>query len=73
MVMKFPKKMCYDKVHDCWMHRPLLKRIVNPILRTLQFWTDKPWIIVSYCEMKDGIPEFKRLCPPKVLLRSKIA
>ena len=64
--MKYTNNMYYDKVHDCWMHRPLLKRIVNPILRTLQFWTDRPWVIASDCEIKDGISEFKKYCLARV-------
>jgi hypothetical protein len=50
----------HDRVYDCWMHRPLLKVIVNPILRKLQFFTKKPWVISSIVEMKNGIPVFKR-------------
>jgi hypothetical protein len=28
-------------------HSTRLKRIVNPVLRKLQFWTDRPCVIVS--------------------------
>lgn len=65
--MKYTNNMFYDKVHKCWMHRSLLKRIINPILRTLQFWTDRPLVIASNCEMnKDGIPEFKHYCLARI-------
>lgn len=31
----------------CWMHKHPLKLIVNPILRKLQFFTNKPYVIAS--------------------------
>lgn len=30
-----------------WVHRTPLKVAINPILRTIQFWTDCPYVIVS--------------------------
>lgn len=43
------------------MHRPLLKVIVNPVLRKLQFWTDRPWVITSICDRDEsGKYYFKR-------------
>jgi hypothetical protein len=32
------------------IHSTRLKRIVNPVLRKLQFWTDKPFVIYSTFE-----------------------
>jgi len=34
---------------DTWKHKTRLKCIVNPILRKLQFWTDRPYVIASDC------------------------
>ena len=48
------KYFVYDKVYNCWMHRTPLKCIVNPILRFLQFWTKKPFVIYSNCEKSNG-------------------
>lgn len=31
-------------------HKPLLKLIINPILRKLQFWTRTPYVITSVCD-----------------------
>lgn len=30
-----------------WTHRPPFKVILNPILRFLQFWTDRPYVIAT--------------------------
>lgn len=49
----------HDTVNNCWMHRPKFKVILNPILRKLQFFTKKPWVIVSYVDMSNDIPVFK--------------
>ena len=44
----------------CWMHRSPLKRIINPILRKIQFWTKVKWVIRSKSEFdENGIPHFK--------------
>ena len=34
----------------CTMHRTPLKCIINPLLRILQFWDDKPYVIASNCK-----------------------
>lgn len=36
--------------NGCWMHRTYLKRFINPLLRFIQFYTDKPYVIYSICE-----------------------
>ena len=41
-----------------WLHRTPLKVVVNPILRKLQFFTNRPFVIVSKTSFKDGIPDF---------------
>lgn len=41
-----------------WNHRSPLKCIVNPILRRLQFFTDRPYVIASKTEFIDGEPNF---------------
>ena len=48
----------YSKIEDCWVHRPPLKLIVNPILRILQFYTDYPFVITSKTCFKNKIPNF---------------
>ncbi len=32
------------------VHRPLFKVLLNPMLRKIQFWTDKPLVFVSKFE-----------------------
>ena len=44
----------YNKEYDCWTHRTPLKCIINPILRFIQFYTNKPFVIYSECEEIDG-------------------
>lgn len=39
-------------------HRSMLKIIVNPILRFIQFWTFKPYVIVSVGTVKHNCHEF---------------
>lgn len=61
--MKFKSKdfyFVYNLEYNCWMHRTPLKYLVNPILRKLQFWTDKPFVIYSDCEKVNGSWHFKR-------------
>ena len=48
----------YDKKHKTWRHRSPIKLIVNPILRKLQFWTDKPLVICTYTEFINDRPHF---------------
>jgi len=38
------------------IHKTKLKCLINPILRTLQFYTDRPYVIVSLFENQ----EFKK-------------
>ena len=38
---------CYVIENGCVMHKTLLKRIINPILRIVQFYTDYPYVISS--------------------------
>lgn len=35
---------------NCVAHRTLLKVVFNPILRWIQFWTDRPYVITSIFE-----------------------
>lgn len=41
-----------------WMHKSPVKLIVNPILRKLQFFTDRPYVIASETEFVNSIPYF---------------
>ena len=36
--MNKDKYYVQDPECECWMHRSPLKRIINPILRKIQFW-----------------------------------
>ena len=51
-----------DRYYVCedglWMHRSPLKLALNPVLRKLQFWTRKPWVIASRTEFGTGRPHF---------------
>ena len=43
---------CYRVENEIICHKTLLKLILNPILRFIQFWTDKPLVLASvsdYC------------------------
>lgn len=39
--MNKDKYFVYNAGYNCWMHRTPLKCFINPILRFIQFWTDK--------------------------------
>lgn len=52
------KYFVYNTEYDCWMHKTPLKCIINPILRFIQFWTDKPFVIYSNCEKISGKQHF---------------
>lgn len=53
--------MFHKRVNGNWNHVTTLKCIVNPILRKIQFFTNKPFVIASICEFKkDSAPEFKK-------------
>lgn len=57
-ISKFDYDKCYVKIEGYWCHRTRLKCIINPILRFLQFWTDKPYVIASMTNFKDDLPYF---------------
>lgn len=64
---KFEYDRCYIKIdEDVWVHRTMLKRIINPILRFCQFWTDNPYVIASITDMKDGLPYFSHYAIKRV-------
>lgn len=44
--------------NDKWVHRHPVKVVINPILRTIQFWTNKPYVIASDTEFKNNNPTF---------------
>ena len=53
----------YVDSYKCYIHRTPLKVIVNPILRFLQFWTKRPFVIASDTEFdKNGKPHFLNYC-----------
>jgi hypothetical protein len=47
-VRYFYKPNCwFEYTEGRWRHSTPLKRAVNPILRYIQFWTDRPLVIAS--------------------------
>lgn len=43
-----------------WNHCTRIKCICNPILRKIQFFTNKPFVIASICDINgDQVPVFK--------------
>ena len=41
-----------------WYHKTPLKLLVNPLLRKIQFFTRRPYVIASKTEFKEGNPKF---------------
>ena len=60
-------------VHGNLRHISYLKLILNPVLRLLQFYTDKPYVISSIVEFNapHEIPEFKKYSFSKVQYQGK--
>lgn len=48
----------YVKVDGQWRHRSPLKCILNPVLRTIQFWRQEPYVIATVTDFVDGQPHF---------------
>lgn len=44
----------YDEEYKEWRHKTPLKCFINPILRKIQFWTDKPFVIASICDVSEN-------------------
>ena len=58
--MNRDKYYVQDTDCGCWMHRSTLKRIINPILRKIQFCAKDKLVIGSNTEFdENGIPHFK--------------
>jgi hypothetical protein len=60
MVDRRSKDMVYDVMYGIWMHRSLLKRVVDGVLIALQFWTHRPWLLVSIVSTSGAVPVFLR-------------
>jgi hypothetical protein len=44
-----------------WIHSTPLKRTVNPLLRYIQFWTNRPLVIASHVDFDEkNTPNFKK-------------
>lgn len=52
------KYYVYNKDFKIWMHKSPLKLVLNPILRKIQWFTDRPYVIVSQTEFIDDKPNF---------------
>lgn len=48
----------FVKTENGWNHRTPLKLVVNPVLRKVQFWTDRPHVIASNTRYFAGEPIF---------------
>lgn len=61
------KSQYFIKNKNSWIHVTPLKKIINPILRKIQFWTNSPVVIASECDMRNDVPIFKyyKLCRVK--------
>ena len=60
MVDRRSKDMVYDVMYGIWMHRSLLKRVVDGVLIAVQFWTRRPWLLVSIVSTRGVVPVFLR-------------
>lgn len=56
---KHMKNKHYKQIAGKWVHRTPLKLIVNPILRKLQWRTDRPFVVASRTEWVDSKPQFR--------------
>lgn len=53
--------MFVQRTDGGWNHRPARKTLCNPILRKIQFWTDRPYVIASVCSFNEHKrPVFER-------------
>lgn len=49
----------YQKLEDGnYIHKAPMKVVLNPCLRFLQFYSDKPYVIATMTEFKHGKPGF---------------
>lgn len=48
----------FHRKYKIWMHRTPLKLVINPILRFIQFWTMKPYVISSITKFDNDKPHF---------------
>lgn len=39
----------FYQIDGRWYHGPWWKKLINPVLRAIQFWTDRPYVIYSKC------------------------
>jgi len=67
---RHPKDQYYVNEDGHWMHKSPIKLWLNPKLRKLQWWDDRPWVIASKTEWIDGVPHFKGYSFQKVQYRN---
>lgn len=53
------KNRYFEYIDGKLIHNTPIKRKLNPILRRIQFWTYRPYVLVSNIEILDDIPHFK--------------
>lgn len=52
------KDQYYVFKDGCWMHRSPIKLLINPCLRKIQFWTNRPYVIASNTKFVNSTPHF---------------
>ncbi len=64
-----PKDKYFFTVNGKLIHKSPIKVWLNPILRRIQFYTNKPYVITSITEWKqDGTPTFVKYAIRQVLV-----
>ena len=48
----------FHRKYKIWMHRTPLKKVLNPILRLVQLWSIKPYVIASKTIFVNDKPHF---------------
>ena len=61
------KDRYYKNVDGQWTHQSPIKLLVNPILRKIQFYTDRPFVIASVTEFVNKKPRFVKYAIRRVL------
>ena len=52
------KYFIFNEETNNWNHKSPIKLLINPIFRTLQFWTNKPFVIATEVEFINKVPRF---------------
>ena len=52
MIKHLGNNIYFDDETKSYMHKTKIKCIINPFLRFVQFYTNKPYVIASICDIK---------------------